>query len=186
MSLANITNEITRRLKGTMPVELEGWKIHDAPQTNITATAGTDDMGLKGATFGTDALTLQSSDGKVTTLNQYARKTIVVPPKYKPGTPLTLRVRGGMVTTVSDTSAVVDASVYIGDGDGGISADIVTTAATTINSLTKANVDFSLTSTALVVGSVLDVRLLLTIVDGATGTAVLGEISNVALVFNND
>jgi hypothetical protein len=87
-----------------------------------------------------------------------------------------------MLTTVSDTSAVVDVEAWKLAGDtlvGG--SDMVSTAATTINSLTFADIDFDLTTTTLSSGDFIDVRISITVVDSATGTAVTPAIASLAL-----
>lgn len=57
-----------------------------------------------------------------------------------------------------------------------VGSDLVTTSATTINSLTAAAKEFAITPTGLVAGDELDVRVTIAITDGATATAVIGRI----------
>jgi hypothetical protein len=64
-----------------------------------------------------------------------------------------------MLTTVSDGTATLDCEVWKDDGDGTVSADICATAAQSINSLTLADIDFTVTPTGLVGGDLLNVRL---------------------------
>ena len=62
--------------------------------------------------------------------------------------------------------------------------DICATNATTINSLTAANVDFTLTPTSVVPGDVLDVVLTVAYHDAASGTAVVGKINSIELLLD--
>jgi hypothetical protein len=107
---------------------------------------------------------------------------VQLPPEYDDGETVQIRVHGGMKTTVSDTTATVDVECYESDKERGISADLCTTSAQTINSLTFGDDDFTITATSLVSGDVLDIRITVAITDGATGTAVLGEIGSVELL----
>ncbi len=64
----------------------------------------------------------------------------------------------------------------------GISADLITTAATTINSLTFTTKLFVVTPAALIAGDVLDVRIAVACNDAATGTAVTATIAAIDLL----
>lgn len=157
-------------------------KVWDDLSANLPGTAATDDLGIIEGTWGTDAPTIQTSDGKATTVTQYARFQIPIGDSYVLGETIQVRIRGGMVTTISDTSATVDLEVYVNDGDGAVGSDLCTTAAQSINSLTKANKDFTINGASLQRGDVLDCRVAIAITDAATGTAVIGEISKISLL----
>lgn len=160
------------------------FRVHDALQTNLPGTAATDDLGLIGGTFGSASPVIQTSDAKATSVTQRARFQVALPPEYVDGETVTLRVHAGMNTTVSDGTATVDVECYESDKEGGVGSDICSTSATTINSLTAADVDFTITPSGLVSGDVLDVRVTIAITDSATGTAVIGEIGYVALLLD--
>ena len=82
-----------------------------------------------------------------------------------------------MKTTVSDTTATIDFEAYAkNEATGAVGSDLVTTAATTINSLTAAAKEFVITPTGLVSGDELDIRVTIAIVDSTTATAVIGRI----------
>jgi hypothetical protein len=89
-----------------------------------------------------------------------------------------------MITTVADTTATLDVEVYKlqGDPDDAIGSDLVSTAATTINSLVFADIDFALNASALSPGDILDVRITTTVTDAASGTAVIAGISSARLL----
>jgi hypothetical protein len=165
------------------PIPLTSLRIHDAYQTVLTGTAGTDDLGLLGTAFGTSAPTVVTSDLKAATGTQYARFEVMLPESYQTGQTVVLRAFAGMKTTVSDGSATIDFQAYKKTGDGGITGgDIVSTAATSINgSTTNSARDFQVTASTLAPGDILDCRVAIAITDSATGTAVIGEIDYLAL-----
>jgi hypothetical protein len=155
------------------PIPLSTLRVWDAPATNVVATTGAnDDLALVYNTFGTAAPTVESGDSKAATTTRRVGFQIAVPECYVAGETATMRLKAGMKTTVSDTTATIDLEVY---RCAAPTVDICATAATTINSLTAANKDFTLTPTNLVPGEMLDCRVTIAIVDGATGTAVIGQ-----------
>lgn len=160
------------------PIVMTEWRVWDAAQTNLPGTAANDDLAIISGTLGSADPILQTSDGKATTVTQYARCQFVMPVEYVSGESITLRVNAGMSTTVSDTTGQIDASVYLNGGG----SDIVTTAAQSCNSLTPANFDFTVTPTGVVAGDVLDIRLKAYIVDSATGTAVKIDVNKVSVL----
>lgn len=164
----------------TVPVT--AMRVWDDFNALLPGTAATDDLGVIEGTFGTDAVTLQTSDLKATSGTQRARFHFVLPTGYVSGDTISVRVRAGMITTVSDTTATVDVECYAHDGDGAVGSDLCTTAAQDINSLTKSSFTFSITPTGRAPGDVLDIRLSIAITDSATGTAVIGEISKVEVL----
>lgn len=169
-------------------LEQQATQIFDIPLTDarvwddfralVPATAGTDDLGLITGTWGTDTPTLQSGDGKADTITRRAGFAFRVPHNFVAAGTLAIRVRAGMVTTISDTSASVDLEVYKADLDGGVGSDLCQTANQTVNSLTKVNADFTIDASGLVAGDLLYLRLTAAITDAATGTAVIVEVSD--------
>lgn len=151
---------------------LEG-RVHDASGTLLT-TAGTDDLGITIGAFGTaiavwDAGNLGSA-GATTRYGRVRPGELVLPPNYEDGQTVNIRVRAAMVTAVADGSCTVDVVCHSDDGDNTASADLCTTSATSMNSLTWADYDFAITATSLVAGQALDVRVAITCTDAATGT----------------
>jgi len=159
------------------PIPWTWWRVHDAVQTNL-GTAASDDLGLIGGTFGTGVPSIQTGDLKAAgATTRYARCTIPMPVEYDAAADVVLRFNAGMITTVSDTTSTIDVEAYLSDKAAAVDgADLITTSATTINSLTYANKDFTVTSSSLEAGDLLDVRVAIAINDGATGTAVIGAI----------
>lgn len=165
----------------TLP--LTQFRTWDALATNLPGTPAADDLGLDNATFGTGSPHLTAGDLKAAgATTRYARAHVVIPAEYDDGETCNIRLHAGMLTTVADTSCVCDVECYRSDEEGGISADLVTTSSTTMNSLTFADIDFTLTPTTFVSGDTLDIRITITCTDAATGTAVEPVIGAVQLL----
>jgi len=168
----------------TYVVPFRDWRVHDNLSSLLPATAATDDLGLDGETFGTETPFLISSDSKAATTTQYGRFQFALPVEYVAGQSVRIQVKAGMKTTVSDGTATCDLECYESDDDGGLGSELVTTGATTINSLTQATLNFDVTSTGLAPGDVLDCRLTAAISDSSTSTAVLAKISRVSMLLD--
>lgn len=142
----------------TIQVPLTSLRVHDAVATNLPGTAANDDMGIVG-TGASVAVTLQGVDFGGTTSDEKSMFEFCLPDTYKDGDAVTVRVKAGMLTAVSDGTATVDCEVFRDVGGGTISADLCTTAAQSINSLTLADKSFTITPTTLVAGDRLFVKL---------------------------
>lgn len=176
---------LTQDANQVFSVPLSAFRVWDAIATNLPGTSANDDLGLAGGTFGTDGPKLTTGDLKAAgATTRYARAQLRLPPEYDDGETVTLRISGGMETTVSDTTATVDVEAYKVDREGSVGSDICATAATTINSLTFANVDFTITATGLAAGDLLDVRIAVAVNDAATGTAVIASLGAVELLLD--
>ena len=170
-------SQIAQESLAQYPIPWTWWRVWDAYHTALPGTSATDDLGLIGGTFATASPTIQTSDLKAAgATTRYARCTIPIPVEFDAATDMVLRFHAGMKTTVSDTTATLDVEAYKSDEEEGIGADLVTTAATTINSLTLADIDFTVNAASLSAGDLLDVRIAVAINDGASGTAVIGLI----------
>lgn len=184
-SAADVTrSQLKQQDNQVYVVPLTRLGVWDALGSRLPGTAADDDLALIAGTFGTNAPTVQSSDAKATSVTQYARFQAILPPEYVEAESVTARLRAGMVTTVSDDTATVDVEAYKQDRDGSVGSDLVTTSASSINSLTKDDKSFTITSSTLSPGDVIDVRLVVAITDSGTATAVIGEISEVALLLD--
>lgn len=170
-------------LKFNVPLELV--RVHDAFQTDLPTSASSDDLGLIIGTFGTDAVVIQTSDSKNTTVTQRGRFMFRLPENYAAGQTLSVAAWAGMKTTVSSSSATIDFEVYAkNDSTGLVGSDLVTTAATTINSLTASAKEFTITPTGLNPGDELDCRVTIAITDSATPTAVIGRIMKLYMILS--
>ena len=154
-------------------IPLGEWRVHDAITSFLPGTAASDDLGFDGGTFGSSSPHITAGDLKAAgATTRYARALVQLPVEYDDGQTVYIRCHAGMQTTVADTSCTLDVQCYKSDEETGIVSDICATAATSINSLTFADIDFTITPTGLVSGDTLDVRIAIACTDAATGTAV--------------
>lgn len=178
-------SKLAQRTNQVIAVPWEAFRVHDAYQTTLPGTALTDDLGLIGGTFGTDAPSIETEDLKAAgATTSYARCFAQIPHDYDDVETILLRLSAGMVTTVADTAATIDVEIYKSDRFGAESGDgdLVTTAAQSINSLSEADKDFVIDSSLVDPGDILDIRITVTVNDGATGTEVKARIGAVELV----
>lgn len=174
--LAQVTN-------GIHNVRLTDARVWDAMATVLTGTAGTDDLALVTGTLATDMPSIQAGDLKAAgATTRYCSFLIPVPAWYEDAETVTLRAVAGMKTTVADTSCTIDFQVYKNADDGTVGSDICATSATTMNSLTAAAKDFTITATTLVKGDMLHARMAITCTDAATATAVIPRVVAVKLL----
>lgn len=173
---------LTQETSQVYPVELMNFRIWDAFQTLIT-TAGTDDLGITAAAFGTGTPYIHSGDlNAAGSITRYARSMFTLPPEYVAGGAVTIRFSAGMLTAVASVAATVDVEAYKSDRDTTIGgSDLVTTSATSINSTTHANYSFTVTPSGLAPGDVLDLRIAL-ICNSATASSHFATISNVEVL----
>lgn len=146
-------------------------------------TSATDDLGFYPGTFASASPAIKTYDLKnAGATNVRGRFFVRLPAEYVTGETVTIRAHAGMQTTVASASATIDFEAYLSNGELGIGSDLVSTAATTINSLTAANKDFTVDPATLSAGSLLDVRVTIAINDSATGTAVIGYFGKLSLL----
>jgi hypothetical protein len=171
-------SELTQENEAPYGINPVLWRVHDAIGTAL-GTAGTDDLGITAGTYGTGSVYLTAGDVKALgATTRYARALFQLPPEYVAGETVLFAVNAGMLTTVADVSCTVDLQAYKLGLDSLITgSDLVSTAATTINSLTFAEKEFTLTATSLSPGDWLDLRLAIISNDAATGTAVTPAIA---------
>ena len=175
-------SKLAQQNNDLIAIPLTDLRVHDAVSSLLPATASADDLGLVSGTYGTDGPLLKTSDAKATTVTQYARVLVPVDDLWVTGETYQVRIIAGMDTTVSDGTATVDLEAYVPDGDGAVGSDICSTAAQSINSLTTANFDFTITTTSLTDGDILDLRITVAITDSATATAVYGQIYGIQIM----
>lgn len=165
------------------PIPFTDFRVHDALQTPLPGTSATDDLGLYGGTYGTSQPLIRTYDVKtVGATSLYARALVPLPESYVAGQTVTLRLGCGMVTTVADVSCTIDAQAFRIGKDNTLGADLVTTAAMTMNSVTFSNKSFTINPASLAAGDVLDLRLTIAVNDAATGTAVIAAIAGIDLL----
>ncbi len=175
--------KLAQRVLQEIPVALTNGRVHDAITSLLPASAASDDLGIDAGSFGTNCPELLAGDLKAAgATTRYARFQIPVPDHYQDGETIQLRLRCAMETTVADTTCTVDCEARKSDGAGSVSAELVTTAAATMNSLTPADVDFTIDASGVDPGDLLDVRIAVACNDAATGTAVTPVIYSVSLL----
>lgn len=165
------------------PIDFASLRVWDAYHTALPGTAAADDLALVGGTFGTAPPVVNAGDLKgAGATTRYARFQFSLPECYDAAETVTLAISAGMVTTVADTSCTIDVECYKLDKITGISADLCTTGATTINSLVFSTKSFVITPGTLAAGDTFDVRIAIACNDGATGTAVTPTIAAIDLL----
>lgn len=159
------------------------WRVHDAIQTNLPGTSASDDLGLYGGTYGTDPPRIRTYDVKAAgALTLRARCVVQLPAEYVAGQTVLIRAHCGMITNQADTSCTIDFEAWKIDRDNSLgAADLVATSATSMNSTTFDDKDFTVTASGLEPGDALDVRMTIAVNDGATGTAVIAAVDQVEL-----
>jgi hypothetical protein len=178
-------SKMVQRVLAELPVALTDLRVWDAMQTNLPGTGASDDLALIATTWGTDPPTVQTGDLKAAgSTTRRARFQVRVPPDFEAGQTAQIRCKAGMKTTVADVAATIDIECYRVKGDGTLDAagDLCTTAATTINSLTVSNKDFTITNAVIQPGDILDVRVSILVNDAATVTAVIGLLAGLSLL----
>lgn len=167
------------------PVPLTDFRVFDAMATVLPGTPASDDLGLVGGTFGTATPSVRTQDLKAAgASNNRARFLVQLPWEYVAGQSVKLRFKAGMITTVAGTSATLDCEAYKmqDDPDDAIGSDLVSTSAQSINSLTFADIDFTINASTLSPGDILDVRITTAVNDGASATAVIAGITSCKLL----
>lgn len=157
-------------------------RVHDAMQTNLPGTAANDDMGLITGTPGTDVPTIQGVDFGGTSTDEKAAFEFNLPTNYVAGSAVTVRVHAGMLTAVSDGTATVDVECWKATAGGAAGSDLCSTAAQSINSLTFANKDFTITPTGLAAGDRLIIRLSFAGSDSGNLAVMIPEISQLQVL----
>lgn len=163
-------------------VQLTDLRVHDAFHTNLPGTAANDDLALVGGTFGSGAPHLRGVDFGGTSTTAYARFLFQLPADYAEGGDVTVRLRGGMLTSVGDGACTVDLVCHKCDDDGGVGSDICATAAQSIKSTTIADKDFTITPTGLVAGDVLDMRITVAGNDTANADVMIPVITKITVL----
>lgn len=147
------------------------WRVHDAPSTPIV-TAASDDLGIVAGTYGTSCPYVTAGDCKAATVTRYARHLL---PLWNPpedpvsATGFKIGFLVDMVTTVADTSCTIDLEAY---DIRSPSEDLCQTAAQDMNSMTEDWKFFVVDISSLKGPVLLDLRVKIACVDGATQTGV--------------
>lgn len=174
---------ITQTPNAVFPIEWGTLRVWDAYATVLPSAAANDDLGLTGGTWATDPPEVNAGDcGALGTTTRYARFMVALPECYQAAETVSIRFSAGMVTTVADASCVIDLECFQIDRVTGISADLCATASQSMNSLSFADIAFTITPTALEPGDILDCRVKIVCVDAGTGPVVQPTIGAIELL----
>lgn len=150
----------------------------------LPAVAVDDEMGIVTGTPGTDVPTLQGVDFGGVATDEKCAFEFCLPAEYDAGQSVTVRLRAAMLTTVADAATTVDVECFKSNRDGLAGIDLCSTAAQSINSLTPANLDFTITPTGFAAGD----RLVIILAFAGSDTGNLGvmipEISQVEILLD--
>ena len=177
--------QLRQRTLQTFPVNWSDYRVWDASHTNAVGTAASDDLAVTTAALTGSGATILLSAGDCKNLGATTRRVaffVPVPPNYDDGETIQIRVRTKMETTVASTSCTVDLEAFVVGTGTTVGSDLITTAATDMNSLTAANKDFTIDASSVNPGDVLQCRLSVAVNDTGTGTAVTPVIISVALL----
>lgn len=165
------------------PIPNEAWYLFDSTiHAPLGATAlSADDLIYTLGTLGTSHPKITGTDFGGTNATQKARVRVTLPPEYVAGQAITLRAAAFTGTTVADTSSTIDFNVY---RQAAPSVDICATAAQSINALTVANKDFTITPTNCVPGDVLDILMTYAGVDAGNLGVIVPTIDGVTLLLD--
>lgn len=155
-------------------LQFRDFHVWDAIGTNPVTTGANDDLALTYNTLGTAYHTVETGDLKASTTTRFIGGSITMPANYINSGSIVFRLNAGMKTTVADNAATIDAQVYRAAAP---TVDICATAAQSINSLTAADKNFTITATDVVAGEILSFRIAMAVTDAATGTAVIGKMN---------
>jgi hypothetical protein len=177
--------QLRQRTLQSFPVNPTQYRVWDANHTNAVGTAATDDLALTTSALTGSGATVLVSAGDCKNLGATTRRVaffMAIPPNYDDGETIQFRIRTKMETTVASTSCTVDLEAFIVGTGTTVGSDLVTTAATDMNSLTAADKDFVIDASAVNPGDVLQCRLSIAVSDTGTATAVTPVVISVALL----
>ncbi len=180
------SGQIAQRNLQEYVIDLTQLRVHDDFGVILPNAGATDDLGLVGGSFGTNAPSLQTEDlqDAGATLNK-AAFTYALPPEYIAGQTVLIRFKAGMITNVADTNATLDIACHSNDEDNTVSADLAAAAVSNnMNTIigSVVTIDFAITPGALSPGTVLNVKFETSVNDAATGAAVIGCITKISVL----
>lgn len=177
--------QMRQRVLQPYPVNWANFRVWDAQTSNPVSTAASDDLALLSAAFTASGASTLISAGDCKNLGATTRRVAFfaeVPAEYDDGETIQIRIRAFMSTTVASTSCTVDLEAFIVGSGSTVGSDLVTTAATTMNSLTASDKDFFIDGPSVNPGDLLLCRLTILCNDTATATAVTPTVSSVVLL----
>lgn len=145
-----------------------------------------DDLAIGAGAFGTGLPYIHTGNVKsMGAVTRYARTTFTLPPEFVPAGACQIRLASGMLTTVADTSAVIDCEAYkTARNTLKTGSDLVTSSNGNINSTSFVESSFIVNASGLVAGDVLDIRVTITVNDAGSVTAVEGAIAHAEMLLS--
>jgi hypothetical protein len=177
--------QMRQRVLQVFPVNWTYFRVWDAHHTNPVGTAANDDLAIVTGGLSGSGATVLINAGDLKNLGATTRRIaffMPIPQNYDDGETIQIQVRALMQTTVASTSCTVDLEAFVVGTGVTVGSDLITTSATTMNSLTAADINFFIDATAVDPGSVLQCRLSIACSDTGTATAVIPTITSVALL----
>jgi len=165
----------------SFPVDLASLQIWNSATGGRLVAAGTDDLGYVPGTWATASPMINSITSSGTTVAEYGRFRVKLPESYVSAGRVQIKCHC-QVEVQANVSAELDIVVYESDKEGGIGADLNTTAAKNINAVAWADVTFEITATGLVAGDELDCRLHVALDDTAGANACIANIGKIELL----
>jgi hypothetical protein len=139
-----------------------------------------DDLAISSGAFATGLPYIHTGNLKSAgSVTRYARTMFTIPPEFVSAGAFQFRFASGMLTTVADTAATIDCECYkTARSTLKTGSDLVSTSASSINSLSFAEKTFDVSSTGLIAGDVLDIRVAILVNDAGSSTVVDGAIAH--------
>jgi hypothetical protein len=177
--------QLRQRALQSFPINPTQYRVWDANHTNAVGTAASDDLALTTAALTGSGASYLLSAGDCKNLGATTRRVaffMPIPANYEDGQTVQFRIRTKMETTVASSSCTVDLEAFVVSTGTTVGSDLVTTAATDMNSLTAADKDFVIDASAVNPSDVLQCRLSIACSDTGTATAVTPVVISVALL----
>lgn len=176
---------LTIELLKTYFLPFREFGVHDDFAADLPTVAVADDLGLATGVFGTGIPHLISRDlNALGATTGYARTLFSMPAEYVTGSAIQLRLVSGMLTAAASVSALADAEIFVSAKNTlKQGSDLVSTAAISMNSTVFSSAIFDVSSSTLVPGSLLDIRVAL-ICNSATASAHFAAIAHAELLLN--
>lgn len=166
------------------PVTLESLRVTGTGAVLGTA-AGTPSgaFGMTVGTFGTNSPKVVGEAAAGNSKTNRCRFLFPLPPEYVAGESVAVRVRCKEAVGVATVATSIDCECYEADKDAGVSADLCATAAQDVTNV-AGNKDFTITTSNLGPGDVLDVQLTGVTNDTGGNVGTVLTITNVALLLD--
>lgn len=151
-------------------------KAADGADLALSETAGDHFLSLA-----SDVWLLQGEEAISETEASVSRFQFVLPPEYKAGGNVKLRLKHRSNGAGTAGTCTIDVNAYEQDGNGAKGSDICATAAQTVTKTTWTTSDFTITATGLVAGDIINFVVTTSIQESA-GSALAAQIDGIAVL----